>query len=134
MKKLLAMLLTLMMVVSVPITCFAAKDYVRKTNTEFGTMYGQIESSMSAGRKRVNYYTTTTKTAARLIVYIEAKLYSTGKTISSDERVDRNNVKEVGYDWECHNDSYNKQKLSAFGTHEARGKTSLVGYTGIKNF
>ncbi len=134
MKKILAMLLSLMIVLSVPLTCFAASDSVKKTNTEFGTMTGNLVSSVSAGRKEVNYSTTTTKTASRLIVYMEAKLYSTGKTISSDEREDKNNVKEVGYYWECHNDSYNKQKLSAFGTHEARGKTSLVGYTGIKNF
>lgn len=134
MKKILAILLSLMMAFSVPMTCFAAEDHTQKTNTEFGTMYGKIESSIQIGRKQVNYFTQTTKTAARLIVFIEAKLYLTGKTISSDERIDRNNVKEVGYDWECHNDSYNKQKLSAFGTHEARGKTSLVGYTGISNF
>lgn len=134
MKKILAMLLSLMIVISVPMTCLAASDSVKKSNTEFGTMTGAISSSVSAGRKTVNYITKTTKTASRLIVYIEAKLYSSGKTISSGERDDKKNVKQVGYYWECHNSSYNKQKLSAFGTHEARGKTSLVGYTGIKNF
>lgn len=138
MKKLLAMLLTLMMVVSIPVTCLAASDSVKKSNTEFGTMTGSISSSMSAGRKEVNYSTKTTKTASRLIVFIDVNIYSTGKKIidgkKDGEIQDLPNKKEVGYYWECHTPSYNKQKLSSFGTHEARGKTSLVGYTGIKNF
>ncbi len=136
MKKLLAMLLTLMMVVSIPMTCLAASDSVKKSNTEFGTLTGTLKSSVLAGRKQVLYLTETTKSASKLIVTLQPKDYLTGANVGDpDSPLTANGSKAVGDTWECHMSKYNNgAKLSAFSTHEARGKTSLVGYTGIKNF
>ena len=138
MKKILAMLLSLMMVFSIPMTCFAAYDDVEKTNTEFGTMTGKLSGNLIIDRKEVGYSTETTKKASRLIVFIDVKIYSTGQTIIDGKRdreyKNETNTSYVSGGWQCHTPSYNKQKLSAFATHEARGKTSLVGYTGVKNF
>lgn len=136
MKKLLAMLLSLMMLVSVPMTCLAATDSVEKKSTEFGTMTGNLKSSVFAGRKQVEYSTKTTKSASKLIVTLQPKDYLTGANVGDpDSPLTASDSRSVGDTWECHISKYNNgKKLSAFSTHEARGKTSLVGYTGIKNF
>lgn len=80
--------------------------------------------------------TKTTKSASKLIVTLQPKDYLTGANVGDpDSPLTAYKSKVVGDTWECHMSKYNNgAKLSAFSTHEARGKTSLVGYTGIKNF
>lgn len=134
MKKIIIFLLTTIMAISIPFSCLAAPT-VKKSNSEFGTLRGEINYCGVVGnRKTVNYETTTTKTAPKIIAKVDIKLYSSGKQISNDEIDTKTNSKSAGYYWECHSPTYNKQKMSAFGCHEARGKTSLVGYTTIINF
>lgn len=136
MKKTIAFLLSTIIAISIPFSCLAAPT-VKKSNSEFGTLTGSLNAygtSKYNDRKEVNYSSTTTKTAKTLIAKVDVKLYKSGKQISRDEVDVKKNAKEAGYYWECHNASYNKQKMSAFGCHEARGKTSLVVYTTVINF
>lgn len=54
MKKFLAMVLSLIMMVSVPVTCFAASDSVTKSNTEFGTLTGTLKVLYWPGESKFN--------------------------------------------------------------------------------
>ena len=133
-KKLIAFLLTAILMLSIPFSCFA-KPVETNKNTEFGTLTGRLEQPVDpSDRKSVTYSTGTTKTAPTIIASMDVKLYTTGKQISSGETAKSYNSKKTGDQWECHSATYNKQKMSAFGCHEARGKSSLVAYTTLINF
>ena len=129
------LLVMLMTIFAMPITASAAVyDEKTKANSEFGTITGMLSGGLVFDRKEVSYMTSTTKTATIIIAELEACLYSTGKVISSDEIATQYNAKYAGYTWECHSPTYNTQKMSAYGSHEARGQGSLGVYTAIINF
>jgi len=133
MKKILSIVLCFLMLVSMPVTAMASTktdDFPAKSNTEFGKLTGLITANTSTNY--VTYGSYTTKSASKLIANIELRYYTTGKYITDDGTAGTN-VKEISY----YNESgkkYLSSKLSVFGVHEARGKTSLVGYTSIANF
>ena len=131
MKKFLSFVLCFLMVVSMPLTAMALEDKIPpKSNSEFGTLTGIITATPTTNY--VTYKSSTTKKASRLSANIELCFYTTGERITTDG-VTRTNSVDASY----YNESggkYLSSKLSVFGVHEARGKTSLVGYTGISNF
>lgn len=131
MKKFISFILCFLMLISMPLTAMAlTDDFPPKSNSEFGTLTGKITANPTTNY--VTYGSYTTKKASKLIANIELYFYTTGEFIT-DDGTTGTNTNDISY----YNESgkkYLSSKLSVFGVHEARGKTSLVGYTGISNF
>lgn len=133
MKKLISMIICVLMVISIPLSASAAtyRDSIpKKSNTEFGTLTGDITANSSTNYVTFGSYTT--KRATKLRAYVDFRFYTTGAFID-DDGTTWDNAYEASY-YSNIGKKYLSSKLSIFGTHEARGKTSLVGYTSIANF
>lgn len=134
MKKLLSILMVAVFALSLTVPAFAANSSVKKkTNSEFGTLTGELYGTIEVGRKEMIYSTSTTKVASRLYASVDIVDYYTGALLDTDAQPVKYNATYNGYYWECHNASINAKKLSGFGAHEARGATSLVVYTTVTN-
>lgn len=133
MKKFLSMIICVIMVISIPISAFAGyrKDTIPpKRNSEFGTLTGEIQADPQTNY--VMYGSYTTKNASQLRAYVDFRFYTTGKFINDDGTTGFNTTSASYYSET--GQRYLSSKLSIFGTHEARGRSSLVGYTEIANF
>lgn len=119
-KKVLSTVLSGVMVGAMAFTTIPVSAATVSTG-EFGTMTYYLRGSGNT----VTAHTSVTKTANKVITKLEIQVNATGATIFNYQKT-ASNAKA------CTNTkvtNYTVTKLAAWGTHEARGNSSIAKYT-----
>ena len=124
----------LCIITSMSSSVFAATKQTKTMNTsEFGVLMGEVSYiGIAHGQKNINFWVKTGKIAPKLLTHVDVVDATTGVKLDGDG-IWGLNTRSVGYTCECHSDKANTRTVSAFGSHEARGKTGAVVYTKITN-
>lgn len=141
-KKLIAIMLTFVLAMSLSTTAFAAKtsDTKTKTHSEFGTLTGyEVYVGKFAGRKEVTFETkisklSSTSISTTLFAKVDIHDYLTGEYRDHDQAITVTNKTATSYYWEGHSNITNNRLISSFGTHEARRSGAAAVYTEIYGF
>lgn len=142
-KRILAGVTAVIMVMTFAVTVFAAKttDTKTKSTSEFGTLTGWQGYSgiCGCGSKIISFETTISKlssTSINTTLYAQVDIhdYKTGKYLDHDQAMVTTNKMSTGYYWESHSSATNDNLISSFGAHEARRSGSAVVYTNIYGF
>lgn len=142
MKKISALALVLVLMMSFATMAFAAKttDTKTKSTSEFGTLTGyEVYVGKIGGRKEVTFTTEISKLSSTSInttlhARVDIHDYLTGTYRDYDIAPVATNKLYTGYYWEGHSNTVNNNLLSAFGAHEARRSGAAVVYTEIYGF
>lgn len=142
-KRFLAGVTAVIMVMTFAVTVFAAKttDTKTKSTSEFGTLTGWqgYYGICDCGSKIISFETTISKlssTSINTTLYAQVDIhdYKTGKYLDQDIAMVTTNQLRTGYNWESHSSATNDNLISSFGAHEARRSGSAVVYTNIYGF
>lgn len=141
-KKISALVLALVLMMSLVTMAFAAKtsDTQTKSTSEFGTLTGhEVYAGKIGGRKEVSFSTKISKLSSTSInttlhARVDIHDYLTGVYRDYDVAAVVTNKLNTGYYWAGHSNVVNNNLISAFGTHEARRSGAAAVYTEIYGF